>query len=328
MRDRLFFLTIVLFIVIPACTKEFPIDRNTESFYVIEGRISNLKGPYYIRITRSFSDFKNIYGSVPNYVDPAPVKDALVIISDDKGVTDTLKPPVELDYSRYTYSWESVTRKMDSLLPLLNAFLTYDRGYYQTTKITGVPGHTYKLTVRVDNKEFHASAYMPFVPALDSVKIGEVEAVAGGDKGLMPLVYFNEPQQEKNYYMLQHNDVRDYIYDNPALGYISHTLPYVVDDDLLLPYVKGLPVRIIKTGHHPCCDFYFPYLFPGYPVQVKLGAITKETYEYFKVLTNQLHVDGNVYKPVPASPMGNISGGAQGFFYATHVSYKLVLHNP
>lgn len=325
MRERLIFLTTVLFIVITGCTKEFHIDANTESFYVIEGRISTLKGPYYVRITKSFSDFKNKNtDDIYKAVEPDPVKDALVIISDDNGVTDTLKPPVQIDYSRYGYSWDFTDNEIDSMLPVLNAYLTYDRGYYQTTKITGVPGHTYKLTVRIDDKEFHASAYMPFVPALDSVKITEVEAVPGGEKGLMPLVYFNEPQQEKNYYFVQHNYIQNFVYDNPALAYSPGlNIPYVVNDELLPPYVNGLPVRVIKSGHNPCCDFYFTYLFPHHPVQVRLGSITKETYDYFRVLINQLNVEGNVYKPVPASAPGNISGGALGLFYATDISYKL-----
>jgi hypothetical protein len=57
---------------------------------------------------------------------------------------------------------------------------------------------------------------------------------------------------------------------------------------------------------------------------VKLCALTKNAYEYFDALNRQLQNDGNIYQPVPASAIGNISGGALGLFWATSVSYKLV----
>jgi hypothetical protein len=306
------------------CTKEFHIDTGSESLYVVEGRISSLKGPYYIRITKSFNDLKSQVGT-SDYAEPEAVKNALAIISDDMGVSDTLVPAIEYDYKNYRYFWNTDIHKIDSALPRTNVFLSYDRGYYETTKITGVPGHTYHLQIRVDNKEFHASAYMPFVPALDSAKIEEVE-VSGGDKGFMPVAYFSEPQQEKNYYLLQYNDVNNYVYDQPTLSSFPKPFAYHVVDDAVLPsYVNGIPIRILTSGHNPCCYFYFSLLTPHLDIQARLSSITRESYEYFRVLASQLTNDGNVYKPVPTSPPGNISGGALGLFYATDVSYKMIL---
>jgi hypothetical protein len=330
MRNSLFLpATVALLMIVQGCTKEFHIDTGSESLYVIEGRISNMKGPYYIRITKSFSDFKNQDGTdiiSGDYVEPEAVTDALVIISDDMGVRDTLVPAIDYDYKNYRYVWDAGSHKFDSAVPRVNTFLSAGRGYYETTKITGVPGHTYHLQVRIGNKEFHASAYMPFVPALDSAKIEEVEIPSTGDKGFMPVVYFNEPQQEKNYYLLQHNHVDNYMYDQPVLNSFPSSFQYhVVDDAILPPYVNGIPIRILTSGHNPCCYFYFTLLTPRFAVQARLSSITRESYEYFKVLSEQLTTDGNVYKPVPTTPPGNISGGALGLFYATHVSYKLYL---
>jgi hypothetical protein len=100
---------------------------------------------------------------------------------------------------------------------------------------------------------------------------------------------------------------------------------YVLDDKTMPAYVNGLAVRVLSSDHYPFSDSY-PYLMkPNEPRQVKLSSLTKEAFEYIRVLGKQLRDDGNVYKPVPASLKGNISGNALGFFWAANVSYKLVM---
>ncbi|WP_315816961.1 DUF4249 family protein [Paraflavitalea speifideaquila] len=79
----------------------------------------------------------------------------------------------------------------------------------------------------------------------------------------------------------------------------------------------------LPPGHYPYWDH--PNVRPRHnPVQIRLHALTKETYDYFNVLNRQLEVNGNIYKPAPASAHGNISGGALGFFYATTISDKVL----
>jgi|GEM_PF-4031864 len=87
------FLATIFFLLSAGCTKDFTINQGTaKPQYVIEGKISNLKGPYYVRITGSAS----ILGpDTPRYsgVDNAEaVQGAEVTITDDMGLVDTLKP--------------------------------------------------------------------------------------------------------------------------------------------------------------------------------------------------------------------------------------------
>jgi hypothetical protein len=320
-------LIIALLLMAAGCTKDYTIlPKGPKQLYVISGRVSNMRGPYYVRVTKSQNPVEKDTSTL-SWVDNAEaVKDAQVIITDDMGVTDTLMP-VDPNGERYGYSYAN--GKLDSTVGPLSFFdlsLTADHGYYETKKITGIPGHTYHLQVRVGDETFQASAYMPPVPVLDSVAT-EPDRTMGGSENAF--AYFKESQGEKNYYLLQLAPIHQYPYDATQYlttsGYQSRFHYYVFDDKTLAPYVSHMEIDAIATG-----DFNYgrpmPYsIILQEPSQARLSALTRETYEYFNTVVKQFADDGNVYKPTPASAVGNISGGALGLFWATSISYKLVL---
>lgn len=324
---RWFFISAVLFLA--ACTKEYNFKlADTKPLYVIEGRISDLQGPYFIHITRS----TNLFGYplvVTNDADSFDaVQGAEVIITDDMGTVDTLIPAVDqLPRWHYMYNAGKYDSMYFNLFP--NKVVTAKRGYYQTTKIQGKPGHTYQLHVRIGDSIFQASAYMPPVPTLDSAAVKKDAVVnAAGDKGYLPLAWFKEPQNEKNYYMLQfYPHITEHPFDMFTIEYNNYnSIPFVVDDNILPSEVNGLSVQLIWPDSYPYPG-PGPYLnfFPNmYASQIRLCSLTKEAYGYFNVLRKQLQADGNVYKPVPASANGNIRGGALGLFWASDISYKLI----
>jgi len=315
-------------ILLTACTKDYNFNLdNNKPLYVIEGRISDLQGPYYIQITRSTNLFG--YPRTRDLIDTfEAVQGAQVTIADDMGMVDTLIPVV---YSspRWLYTYKNGI--LDSqVIDFPGTYINYKRGYYQTTKIRGMPGHSYHLDVRIGDSTFQASAYMPRVPDLDSAAIKSDTIVnAAGDKGHLPLVWFKEPPDEKNYYMLQfYSHIGEYPYDMFLMhsNKNNYSIPFVVDDKILPPYVNGLSVQLIIPDSYP-----YPGPGPYYnirpyePSLFRLSSLTKEAYNYFTVLRKQLQTDGNVYKPVPASASGNIKGGALGLFWASSISYKLIL---
>ncbi|MBN9380605.1 MAG: DUF4249 domain-containing protein [Chitinophagaceae bacterium] len=321
------FLIGILFFISSGCTKDYTIHpKDAKPLYVIEGRISNMRGPYYVRVTKSQNAVEKGTDSV-SWVDNAEaVKGALVVISDDMGTMDTLMP-VDPNGERYGYLYRG--GKIDSGVGPLSDFnrsFTADHGYYETKKITGIPGHTYRLQVRIGDETFQAAAYMPSAPALDS-------AVAEPDRDMLGAenvyAYFKEPQGEKNYYFMQVTSISQYPYD--ADGYVDtwgdHSIfPYYVFDDRTLPsYVSHMRMDAIFFDGYAYGGIKPYFILPPEPFQARLMALTKEAYEYFNTLGKQFVDDGNVYKPAPASAAGNISGGALGLFWATGVSYKLVL---
>lgn len=319
-----------LFIMIVGCTKDYNLNLpDTKPLYVIEGRISNMEGPYFIRITKSSNELAlhTIDPLAFGFDSAQPVKNALVIISDEGGITDTLIPS-PYQHRRLIYLYDNTNHKFDSFPQQILPFYTIDHGYYQTTKIRGVAGHTYHLQVFDGNEKFEATAYMPPVPVLDSAVLRDTIVGPEHERIYMPLAYFAEPQNEKNYYGLSFNLITDYPFDFFVFGSGSSGLPYVVDDKVLTPYVNGLAIQTLLSKHYPFSPYY-PYehvsLLPPHPFQIRLFSLTKETYNYFDQQNRQLGDDGNIYRPTPASAKGNISGGALGQFYATDISYKLIL---
>ncbi len=338
MRIRQYIISILFVMAITGCTKNFDLDRAAaKPLVVIEGRISNMRAPYYVRITRSTGLAADPDPSTPYRDSAEPVKNALVIITDDTGVKDTLIPgPSTID--RYVYYFrDSVTYKESSIDSVFTTVgdraTTIERGYYQTTKLKGQVGHTYQLEVKIGDTIFRSSAYMPPAPVLDRVEWKNILTAPYPKPLLLPVVWFKDPPGEKNYYGVNWSgSVHAYRYDYfLAPGIFSqvtfNVYPYYVfDDKSFTDDGSGIPVRYFPMNpEDPFLDKPVRFNSPA-PMAMRLYAFTKETYDYFSTTYRQLEYSGNIYKPAPASAHGNISGGALGLFYAAGISDKLSYH--
>ena len=117
-----------------SCTKVVDINLNKSNpKYVIEGNVTDQRGPYQVAITRTVNfDESNSY---------PPVSGALVIIADaTMGITDTL----------------SEQRP----------------GRYLTGRIAGASGHSYRLAVTISGATFAAVSTMPLLVRLDTIVQG------------------------------------------------------------------------------------------------------------------------------------------------------------
>lgn len=344
MRIQQYIVSILFVMTITGCTKDFNLGPEAaKPLYVIEGRISNMWGPYYVRVTKSTGLVANPY---PNNIErdsAEAVKNALVIITDDTGIKDTLIPcPPTID--RYVYRFrDSVDYRdltIDSVFTTVgDRATTIERGFYQTTKLKGQPGHTYYLEVQIGDTLFRSSAYMPPVQALVHVEIRDTTLSPYLNSGTIPVAYFKDPPDEKNYYAVNYSySLHAYRYDYwlaPGIysGVTFNVFSfYVFDDRFLTTGVNAMPVRVYPNNvqHSILPEGYYPYWNSPYtrtdrfPKQIRLYSLTREAYEYFNILNKQLEINGNIYKPAPASARGNISGGALGLFYATGISDKLL----
>lgn len=329
MRSFIILTIAITSLLITTCTRDFDLkaDKNRPT-YVIEGRVSTMKGPYYVRVTR-VADLTDAVTPTNNdslkATDNAtPVLDAQVIIWDEAGDADTLQSVSHLGEPRYIYDYFNNT--WDSTFDN-NTYPSADQlrlGYYKTTHLTGVAGHTYHLKVVIGQDQFEATAYMPPVPELDSAVNKLTYIKEDGIASPLPYAYFKEPQNEKNYYLLQFNNLAEYPYDYVTTNNTFSTgfTYYVVDDATLPAYVNGLLVDVVRTFRN-ANDTYVGNWW-AYS-QVRLGSLTKEAYDYYVQLEKQFRIENNVYRPAPTSPVGNISNGAIGLFYASAVSYKLIL---
>ncbi len=120
----------------------------------------------------------------------------------------------------------------------------------------------------------------------------------------IPLIYFKEPQNERNYYLF---------FTTASYGW-----PYsILSDEYLESYVNGLDV---------CKGVSPDYWVTNYPYDfmrnyfIEMHSVTKEGYEYYKALIQQFRNDGGGYSPSPASPPTNLDNGALGLFRASAVN--------
>ncbi len=296
-----------IFLFIIGCVEEYDLGFNKNDYsVVINGLITNEEGPYYVRLTKSSPDFtfneSNYY-----FIDGAdPIKDALIIITDNTGNIDTLiTSPRTVTY--YDYQYDSDGNIIDSTAYEELYPHSSDFGYYQTTKLQGKVGNTYYLYVRCENNEFEAECYMPGIPQIDSMKVEEIIVKeADGTTGWVPIIYFSEPQNEKNYYLFD-------------IGTCNSCWTFsIIDDRFLDPYVNGLNV---DDGEHP--DWWrvnYPYGSPFGEITVTMASLTEKGYNYYRGLINQFNNDGGVYTPSPTSPRTNISNGGLGFFRASVIN--------
>ena len=131
MKQLLFIVASLL--LLTSCEKEIDLQLEDKSGnLVVEGSITNQPGPHYVRVTRSvvFTE-PNQYPEVAN---------ALVVISDNTGQTETLQYVAD--------------------------------GIYKTNQLVGIPGNTYTLRLTVGGTSYTAQSTMPQPVTLDSLQQG------------------------------------------------------------------------------------------------------------------------------------------------------------
>lgn len=306
-------LIVIILTLAYSCTEQYDLTvKPVEPRLVVEGTVTNEDGPNYVRLTQSSSEFnidfytkwrRNANDSTSFYSSDMaiPIQDAKVFITDKNTLlTDTLVP---CSIGEWLIMFvDTINNRVYKEFRIPRQSISY--GYYETTKLKGVRGHTYALTVKWQDQEYHAESYMPPVPAIDSVHFNYTVGEIGKNDFNIPLIYFKEPQNERNYYLFNTNSV------GGAWAYS------VLSDEYLKDYVNGLDVC---KGVSP--DYWrtaYPQGISGFSIQ--MHSLTREAYNYYKALLEQFRTDGGGYSPSPASPPTNLDNGALGFFRASAVS--------
>lgn len=319
---RKVFVLSLLLVLITSCVEEYDLNlAEVDAKLVVEGLITNQKGPYYIRLTESHSG--NFIEPNNSPIDSAKgIMNALIIISDNINQIDTLLPinvnPDEYEYDYrfgyYKYLYDNNGNIIDTLWLTDPIEFSHDRGYYKTKHLVGIPGRTYYLKIVSSGKEYKANAYMPPVPTIDSLGYSKKVSEKDGQEYYVPLLYFAEPQGIKNYYLIQ---LKDEILSRRYAEDFNWEFS-ILSDEFLQPYVNGLNVSL---GENPR-GFEYPIYMEGDSIYVELSSLTKNAYEFYKVILQQFKNDGGAYQLAPSSPPTNISNGGLGYFRASSISIK------
>ena len=177
-------LKVMIIFVLGGCQKVINLNLvDSAPRLVVDGLITDSIGPYRIRLSLSGSYFNQPV--LPH------LSGAVVIISDNTGITDSLKEPFP--------------------------------GIYLTSKLRGIPGRTYSLKVLTDNKVYEGSSTMFSHVDIDSLKLERSPSqkfVFGGNGGKGKLAaihcFFKDPT-EKNFYRIK-------VYLNDTINVINYRL--------------------------------------------------------------------------------------------------------
>jgi len=299
---------LIFLLAIIACTEDFNLDIENENYnIVIEGWITDSEGPYRIIVSKTTT--KNVNNNYLLGIDKYElIKDAVVIISDNNGIVDTL-----VSNYYYEYDYDYIREEMYIVDSIAD-------GTYITSKIKGEPYHIYCLKVIHNNNIYTAEAYMPPVPEIDSLKYDRYYDAIKHEWRYVPLISFAEPREQEDYYLFRFITGQGAMSVSDIPGIIGYN-PWIISvfgDEYMDEYVNGLNV-----GEGTSVDYWinaYTWLLTGDSVRILMNSITEEAFRFYEALISQYKDDGGVFKPAPASPPSNISGNALGFFGASAVS--------
>lgn len=306
MKYPIFCLCIISCISVIGCTEEYDLQLDDENKLIINAEITNSDTYNYVWLGVSRNTFIDT-SDWKTHIRDERMHDveATIIISDDCGIIDTLVPAYD---SIMDYYYEG-NQLIDS--SYIYSYLAR-QGYYQTTKIKkGKPGHTYYLEVLWNGHSYTSECTMPKAIKIDS--LGRVQGTkhTDGTDGDKLYVYFNEDKSEDNYYIFKKGER----FSVTGISNIHNVWSVsLLSDELLSPDINGMDVcRGEATESWKSDSFYFSYV----PVhKLMMYSVTKEVYDYYRSLINQMRTDGGVFTPTPASAATNIKGGALGVFSA------------
>ena len=136
--------------------------NDSEPRIVIEGVVTNMEGPYTVRISKSV-----------DYYDPGvypAVNDAHVELSDDTGSLEVLEGN--------------------------------DDGLYTSSKMIGQSGRTYSLKIELEAKVYMAESHLNIPVKIDSLKKEYLPAFGDLESGYYVHCHFTDPPEEGNNYRL------------------------------------------------------------------------------------------------------------------------------
>lgn len=192
-----YFSAILMGVFLLGCEKEItlPLDEN-QSMLVIDAIVTDEAGPYYVKLTKSVA-----VSAVSKFPE---VSNALVIMKDNFGLSDTLK---------YT-----------------------SKGLYLTNKIKGTYGNTYFLEVTLDGKKYTAQSTMPNKVPLDSLTINNLTIFSESQYSVIPM-YTDPMTLGNNYRFIQViNDTLDktyYVFNDNLNNGNENQRPLNSNDDSL-----------------------------------------------------------------------------------------------
>lgn len=191
----------------------------------------------------------------------------------------------------------------------LNVCTAAGNGVYQANTLIGVPGNTYKLTINIKGNTFTATCTMPQIVTLDSVYVTTDNLNTNKDGSIRKYatVEYKDPASVKNYYRfiqyLNGKKEKSIFVNNDEF-----TNGQEVNNPLSFNNDNDDPARNIKKGDK---------------LNIDMLCIDEAIYKYWYSLVDG--ASGNSNTASPSNPVGNIQGGALGYFSAHTIQHKVII---
>jgi len=313
---RLIFGLAILIFMHQACIDA--LDRETDiaaKLLVVEGNISTGPGPHLVKLSRSAK-----YGSI---------------------IDDSVQPE-----SRATVTFRDETGEVELLEE------DRDGEYYTSTDFSAQVGKTYTLQVTLaDGTEYisNPEKILPVAPVESLIAEFVEEPTIPGEEsvsGIEIYARWNDPEDEQNFYLWQANGT--YVIDTrPDLfrevtQWGSFEAPkdccarcYVTEKNLnqIAIFKDNLTNGLENFEQVAFVQDNGRRISERYMVAFEQRSISKEAFQFFNILQNQLSIDGDIFDPPPAivrSNMINLSNPDEdviGFFYVSDVHLDTIYIN-
>jgi hypothetical protein len=243
-----------------SCEKVIDVDLNSaDPHIVIEGSISDEPGACFVRVSQTIN-FDQA-NSFP------PISGAVITISDNAGQTESLSET--------------------------------SPGTYGASRMQGVPGRTYTISVAVSGKTYVATSTMPFPVDIDSLE--EETRAFGREESKTINVKFKDPAGVDNFYRFVE-----------IINGVRQDFVFLIDDRLQdgskitsILFARDNPLKSRDT------------------IVVLLQCIDKPVFDYFRTMEQADR--GGPQSASPANPLSNFTNGALGYFSAHAVRSKMVV---
>jgi Domain of unknown function (DUF4249) len=277
---------IVLFCVgaLSSCLEPYPVDNKQETErLVVEALLTNDSQMPAVRLS-----FTSQSESFSNTV---PVRGALVVVKDNKGLTMLFKP-----------------------LPTLpGLYEPNDRNY------RGEPGKTYRLSIKLtDGRTYESSPEtMPAVVGVEKITANFENPVTEGrlgEVGFRVTLDVKDPKNIENYYRWTSWGLYKRKSTGVPVGFgggICCDVCWVRKDE---NGINTLSDANADGGLLANRTVYFsPFYYYGRNyVEVRQLAITRGAFQFWRRYIDQLSRSGSIFDPIPAPVLGNIINTADG----------------
>jgi hypothetical protein len=211
---------------------------------------------------------------------------------------------VSLSYSQGFYTEPEYTRTGDATVVVADEFGNFEQleinenGVFLSHNWVALPNSAYELNINTSENNISVKTMMP-----KKVEIMNVQFVASpfwGADSLNAFVEVLDPVNEDNYFRLF---VRE-------LGATKMVEYYLVDDSFGKNDVISMPV-------------YYRNFAVGDTVLVELRHLTKDTYEFYSTLSE--NVNGSFNSIAPGNPVSNMPPDVMGHFVSYYVDTDTIV---